>query len=206
MTFRVAVPVQIKGLPVYGVAIPTVSGLRNVLSAMGAESGERRGTGRLVRNPKPCVFCMKCFFEVVLAIDISDFSLILACAQWSTRKPLGPGLSPSPPPIPRPSPPPSPVSSPASFWGGVFLPPSPSQSLPSPLSSLHAGKLLGRGLSPSLPLPILTLPPLHPGKLLGLGLSPSLPLPILPFQAQTLLAELSVRMVGHLHLTGTEAT
>jgi len=32
----------VEGLPVYGVAIPTVSGLRNVLSLLGAEKGRRR--------------------------------------------------------------------------------------------------------------------------------------------------------------------
>lgn len=31
---------QIKGLPVYGVAIPTVLGLRNVFGAMNAQNGE----------------------------------------------------------------------------------------------------------------------------------------------------------------------
>jgi hypothetical protein len=36
--------VQIEGLPVYGVAIPTVRGLRNVLDAVGAFKGEHHGS------------------------------------------------------------------------------------------------------------------------------------------------------------------
>lgn len=32
---------QVEGLPVYGVAIPTVRGLRNVLDELGAANGER---------------------------------------------------------------------------------------------------------------------------------------------------------------------
>lgn len=34
--------VQVQGLPVYGVAIPTVTGLRKVLGQLGAENGTRR--------------------------------------------------------------------------------------------------------------------------------------------------------------------
>lgn len=35
-------PVQVAGLPVYGVAIPTVSGLRRVLEQLGVARGRRK--------------------------------------------------------------------------------------------------------------------------------------------------------------------
>jgi hypothetical protein len=42
---------QIKSLPVYGVAIPTVLGLRNVFGAMNAQNGEHSRDHYQVSHP-----------------------------------------------------------------------------------------------------------------------------------------------------------
>lgn len=41
---------QVDGLPVYGVAIPTVRGLRNVLDELGAANGEKHLSWHIIIN------------------------------------------------------------------------------------------------------------------------------------------------------------
>ena len=70
---------QVPDLPVYGVAIPTVSGLQRVLQTLGAEHGELGSVYLLVWQSLPIVFIFMA--EGCRSIQVSAFQELVRSSE-----------------------------------------------------------------------------------------------------------------------------